>query len=81
MICCSCHVTLEEQSVRSGENVLREVTKKLEHDFRIAHTTIQVEVGGCEPNDMYCVMRVAGAGTGETHSSRDSDDPSMSHER
>lgn len=49
MICCSCHITVEEQSVRSGENVLRAVTKKLEHEFGISHTTIQVEVGGCEP--------------------------------
>ena len=65
MICCSCHITVEEQSVRSGENVLRAVTKELEHDFGIAHTTIQVEVGGCEPNDMYCVMKVAGR-AGET---------------
>lgn len=27
--------------------MLRAVTKELEHDFGIAHTTIQVEVGGC----------------------------------
>ena len=67
MICCSCHITVEEQSVRSGENVLREVTKKLEHDFGIAHTTIQIEVGGCEPNDMYCVMKVAGSGQTSDH--------------
>jgi cobalt-zinc-cadmium efflux system protein len=67
MICCSCHITVEEQSVMSGENVLREVTKKLEHDFSIAHTTIQVEVGGCEPNDMFCVMKVAGHATGKAH--------------
>ena len=59
MVCCSCHITVEEQSVRSGENVLRAVTKELESDFGISHTTIQVEVGGCEPNDMYCVMKVA----------------------
>lgn len=65
MICCSCHITVEEQSVRSGENVLRAVTKELEHDFGIAHTTIQVEVGGCEPNDMFCVMKVAGRAGGK----------------
>ena len=59
MICCSCHVMVNEQSVRSGENVLRAVTEKLEHNFGIAHTTIQVEVEGCEPNDMYCVKRIA----------------------
>lgn len=60
MVCCSCHVMVNEQSVRSGENVLRAVTEELQHHFGIAHTTIQVEVEGCEPNDMYCVQRAAG---------------------
>jgi cobalt-zinc-cadmium efflux system protein len=59
MVCCSCHVMVNEQSVRSGENVLRAVTEQLQHNFGIAHTTIQVEVEGCDPNDMYCVKRVA----------------------
>jgi cobalt-zinc-cadmium efflux system protein len=59
MVCCSCHIMVNEQSVRSGENVLRAVTEELEHHFGIAHTTIQVEVEGCEPNDMYCVQRAA----------------------
>lgn len=68
MVCCSCHITVEEQSVRSGENVLREVTRKLEHDFEIAHTTIQVEAEGCEPNDMYCIMKLArGASAANSH--------------
>jgi len=76
MICCSCHITVEEQSVRSGENVLRAVTKELEHDFGIAHTTIQVEVGGCEPNDMFCVMKVvsASAEKADDHSAHAADD-------
>src|SRR5437667_4675893 len=59
LVCCSCHVMVNEQSVRSEENVLRAVTEELAHNFGIAHTTIQVEVEGCEPNDMYCVKRVA----------------------
>jgi cobalt-zinc-cadmium efflux system protein len=59
MVCCSCHIMVHEQSVRSGENVLRAVTEQLEHEFGIAHTTIQVEVEGCEPNDMYCVQRAS----------------------
>jgi len=59
MVCCSCHVMVNEQSVRSGENVLRAVTEELDHNFGIAHTTIQVEVEGCEPNDMYCIKRAA----------------------
>src|ERR1044072_4979429 len=57
MVCCSCDVMGNEQSVRGGENVLRALTEELEHHFGIAHTTIQVEVEGCEPNDMYCVTR------------------------
>ena len=66
MVCCSCHIMVNEQSVRSGENVLRAVTEELEHHFGVAHTTIQVEVEGCEPNDMYCVKRTADAGA-RTH--------------
>jgi len=59
MICCSCHIMVNEQSVRSGENVLRAVTEELQHHFGIAHTRIQVEVEGCDPDDMYCVKRTA----------------------
>lgn len=46
MVCCSCHVMVNEQSVRSGENVLRAITEELEHNFSIAHTTIQLESRG-----------------------------------
>jgi cobalt-zinc-cadmium efflux system protein len=59
IVACSCHVTVEEQSVREGENVLRSIAETLERRHRIAHSTIQVEVEGCEPNDMFCIMRVA----------------------
>jgi cobalt-zinc-cadmium efflux system protein len=59
IVACSCHITVEEQSVRSGQNVLRAVADALEQNFGIAHTTIQVEAEGCEENDMYCLMKVA----------------------
>lgn len=59
MIACSCHITVEEQSVKSGEDVLRKVAGHLKHKFEITHTTIQVETEGCEPNDMYCIMKIA----------------------
>ena len=59
MVCGSCHIMVDEQSVRSGENVLRAVTEELKHRFGIVHTTIQVEVEGCEPDDMYCIKRAA----------------------
>jgi cobalt-zinc-cadmium efflux system protein len=59
---CSCHILVAEQSVRSGQQVLRAVAELLEHRFGITHTTVQVEVEGCEPNDMYCTMRHAHRG-------------------
>ncbi|HLO01233.1 MAG TPA: cation diffusion facilitator family transporter [Pyrinomonadaceae bacterium] len=67
MICCSCHISVEEQSVRSGENVLRAVAEELENKFGISHSTIQVEVEGCEPNDMFCIMKIARNAAGKGH--------------
>lgn len=57
VICCSCHIMVAEQSIRSGEQVLRAVNEELRHHFGITHTTIQVEVEGCAQDDMYCTMR------------------------
>jgi cobalt-zinc-cadmium efflux system protein len=54
LIACSCHILVAEQSVREGQQVLRSVVHEIEHRFQITHTTIQVEVEGCEANDMYC---------------------------
>ena len=34
---------------------LRAVVHDVEHRFHITHTTVQVEVEGCEANDMYCM--------------------------
>jgi len=59
IVACSCHILVAEQSVRSGQQVLRAVAELLEHNYAITHTTVQVEVEGCEPNDMYCTMRAA----------------------
>jgi cobalt-zinc-cadmium efflux system protein len=57
VIACSCHILVAEQSVREGQQVLRAVVHDLDHRFAITHTTVQVEVEGCEPNDMYCAGR------------------------
>ena len=59
VVACSCHITVEEQSVTSGQNVLRAVADELQRDFGITHTTIQVEAEGCEANDMYCLIKIA----------------------
>lgn len=57
MVACSCHILVSEQSVRSGEQVIRTVAGRLRHDFNVTHTTIQVEVEGCDKDEMYCTMR------------------------
>jgi cobalt-zinc-cadmium efflux system protein len=54
VVACSCHIVVAEQSVREGQQVLRAVVRDVERRFHITHTTVQVEVEGCEANDMYC---------------------------
>ena len=55
VVACSCHIIVAEQSVREGQQVLRAVVDDLKRRFHITHTTVQVEVEGCEDNDMYCI--------------------------
>lgn len=54
VVACSCHIVVAEQSVREGQQVLRALVHEVKHRFHITHTTVQVEVEGCEPNEMYC---------------------------
>jgi cobalt-zinc-cadmium efflux system protein len=55
VVACSCHVVVAEQSIREGQQVVRAVVQDVEDRFHITHTTVQVEVEGCAPNDLYCV--------------------------
>ena len=47
LIAGSCHILVAEQSVSSGQKILKEVAHMLEHDFKIRHSTIQIEVEDC----------------------------------
>jgi cobalt-zinc-cadmium efflux system protein len=62
LVVCSCHVVVAEQSVRDGQQVLRAVAGLLRERFGVAHTTIQVEVEGCGPDEMYCTLRLPHGG-------------------
>lgn len=57
MLSFSCHVRVSEQTVKSGEQILKSVAHTVRHDYGIAHTTIQVEVEGCDEDEMYCTLR------------------------
>ena len=67
IIACSCHITVGEQSISSGQDVLRVVNHELKDRFGISHSTIQVEVEGCDPDDMYCIARTAGSALAKDH--------------
>jgi cobalt-zinc-cadmium efflux system protein len=54
---CSCHILIDEQSAREGQRIQQAVAARLEEDFRIAHTTIQVEVEQCGGGtDLHCAI-------------------------
>ncbi len=55
-IACSVHIMVAEQTIREGEQILRAVAHRLDHDFRINHTTVQVEVEGHGADEMYCCI-------------------------
>jgi cobalt-zinc-cadmium efflux system protein len=56
IVACSCHIVVTEQTVSSGQQVLRTVAEVLRERFRVAHTTIQVEVENCAPDELYCAL-------------------------
>ena len=47
LIACSCHIRVADQSIRSGQLIRDEVAHALDHDFKIGHSTIQVEADDC----------------------------------
>ena len=72
----SCHIRVSEQSVRSGEQILKAVAHMIIHDYGIAHTTIQVEVEGCDEQEMYCTLRP----TEDSHDEHDHHDSHDHHD-
>jgi cobalt-zinc-cadmium efflux system protein len=67
VVACSCHIVVAEQTIREGQQVVRGVVRRIEHDFHITHTTVQVEVEGCQPNDLYCAKTQSRAAQPHRH--------------
>ena len=57
VIACSCHVVVSEQSILSGQQILKSIIDELDHHFHINHSTVQIEVEGCPPNELYCNVK------------------------
>jgi cobalt-zinc-cadmium efflux system protein len=51
----SCHLMVGDVPVKSTGNLLSRVNDLLDHDFGIAHTTVQFEFVSCDVDDPYCV--------------------------
>lgn len=62
IVACSCHLVVAEQSIRSGQQVLKAAVGMVRDRFGVTHTTIQIEVEGCGPNEMYCSLHAAREG-------------------
>lgn len=54
MLACSCHVTVSRKTIEDGQQVVRQIVEALKSQFHIGHTTIQIEIEGCERNELYC---------------------------
>ncbi len=57
IISCSCHIVVEEQSIRSGQGLIQSAAATLKQRFGVNHTTIQMEVEGCDHGGTYCELR------------------------
>jgi cobalt-zinc-cadmium efflux system protein len=55
----SCHLMVGDIPVKTTGNLLDRVKHMLEHEYRIAHTTIQFEFANCDIDDPYCVPYTA----------------------
>jgi cobalt-zinc-cadmium efflux system protein len=57
MAACSLHVLVAEQSALEGQRIQQVVAEKLKKDFKIGHSTIQVEVETCGVDGLHCELR------------------------
>jgi cobalt-zinc-cadmium efflux system protein len=73
MAACSLHIRVGEQSALEGQRIQQAVAEMLEHDFRIAHSTIQVEVETCGVSGLHCDMHHVAHQESYEHSHSDHD--------
>lgn len=50
----SAHILTEDISISDGAKIQGAVSALLDHNYGIAHATLQLECEGCSPTDLYC---------------------------
>lgn len=52
----SCHIGIRDSDARHAADVVRSVKAMLAHDYRVGHSTIETECGGCDSPELFCQM-------------------------
>ena len=52
----SAHVLTRDMSIREGAQVQRDINALLFNKYHIAHSALQLECEGCEPDELFCEM-------------------------
>ncbi|MDE3087862.1 MAG: cation transporter [Chloroflexota bacterium] len=52
----SAHVLTNDVSISAGANIQREINQMLVQRYHIAHTALQLECEGCDPDTLYCEL-------------------------
>ncbi len=60
----SVHVLTEDVSLSAGADIQRSINQLLANKYGIAHSTLQLECAGCEPDQLYCNLN---GGNGHAH--------------
>ena len=66
----SAHVLTDDISISAGAAIQRAINEALVHNYNIAHSALQLECAGCEPDLLYCDLAAASDGNsheGHTH--------------
>lgn len=50
----SAHILTDDVSISTGAHLQRQLNELLHIRYHIAHTTLQLECQGCEPDELYC---------------------------
>ena len=56
----SCHLIVDDIQVSEGATILTQLNEMLEKEFAIGHSTVQLEVVGYDPNELYCSLDMEG---------------------
>ena len=52
----SAHILTDDIQLSQGADIQAILTEMLDHKYRVAHATLQLECEGCSPPDLYCEL-------------------------